>query len=121
MSLTYQVLEYLSKKGYSRTEAMLRKESANADHEGRPIAQRAEEAGGKMYRIAYLATSRWVDNVLDIYKPELKRLLWPLFVYSFLAMVAAYYPKESEGMLRCFQAKWQNGLSVCRLRTLTSA
>lgn len=75
---------------------MLRKESAHADQEGRPIVTRAEESGGKMYRSAFILTSLWIDNVLDIYKPELKRLLWPLFVYSFLNLVADYYPRDSQ-------------------------
>ena len=44
-----QVIEYLSKKGYSRTEAMLRTEAAIQDHEGRPLASRAEDAGGAKY------------------------------------------------------------------------
>jgi len=44
-----QVLEYLSKKGYNRTEAMLRAESAIQDIEGRPLIPRAEDAGGAKY------------------------------------------------------------------------
>ena len=44
-----QVLEYLSKKGYNRTEAMLRAESAIQDIEGRPLVPRAEDAGGAKY------------------------------------------------------------------------
>ena len=44
-----QVIEYLSKKGYNRTEAMLRTESANQDAEGRPIIPRAEDLGGAKY------------------------------------------------------------------------
>ena len=44
-----QVIEYLSKKGYSRTEAMLRMESANTDREGRPVIQRVEDLGGDKY------------------------------------------------------------------------
>lgn len=36
-ALNQIVIEYLSKKGYSKTEAMLRVESAHTDHEGRPI------------------------------------------------------------------------------------
>ena len=35
-----QVLEYLNKKGYSRTEAMLRKESHNLDPNGQHIITR---------------------------------------------------------------------------------
>lgn len=44
-----KVLEYLSKKGYNRTEAMLRVESATQDIEGRPLIPRAEDAGGAKY------------------------------------------------------------------------
>lgn len=47
------MLEYLSKKGYSRTEAMLRRESAHQDAEGRPIIVRAEDAGGAKYERAF--------------------------------------------------------------------
>ena len=49
----YQVIEYLSKKGYNRTEAMLRVESASQDAEGRPIYSRVEETGGLKYGTAF--------------------------------------------------------------------
>ena len=51
--VTRQVIEYLSKKGYSKTESMLRLESANQDVEGRPISTRAEETGGVKYSKAF--------------------------------------------------------------------
>ena len=47
--LRRQVIEYLSKKGYNRTEAMLRNESATQDAEGRPLASRVEDNGGSKY------------------------------------------------------------------------
>ncbi|OQO01670.1 hypothetical protein B0A48_12707 [Cryoendolithus antarcticus] len=89
-----QVLEYLSKKGYSRTEAMLRKESQNTDPEGRPIPSNRE--GSQKYKIALDLTISWLDTVLDVYKPELKRLLWPLFVYSFLELVNEHFGQDSQ-------------------------
>ncbi len=48
-----KVIEYLSKKGYSKTEAMLRVESANQDVEGRSISTKTEEAGGVKYLRAF--------------------------------------------------------------------
>lgn len=48
-----KVIEYLSKKGYSRTEAMLRVESASQDAEGKPISSRVEETGGLKYGKAF--------------------------------------------------------------------
>lgn len=75
---------------------MLRRESQFLTAEGTPIANRAEDAGGRQYFSAFELTHRWVENVLDIYKPELKRLLWPLFVYCFVTLVAEYYPNDSK-------------------------
>lgn len=48
-----KVIEYLSKKGYNRTEAMLRVESASQDAEGRPMHSRVEESGGLKYGRAF--------------------------------------------------------------------
>lgn len=49
----YKVIEYLSKKGYNRTEAMLRVESASQDAEGRLFQSRVEESGGLKYGKAF--------------------------------------------------------------------
>ncbi|KAF2858536.1 WD40 repeat-like protein [Piedraia hortae CBS 480.64] len=78
------VIEYLAKRGYSRTEAMLRKESANLDSQGLPIEPRLEDRGGAKYAEAFNAFINWVDRGLEAFKPELRRILWPLFVYSYL-------------------------------------
>lgn len=87
-NLISQVIEYLSKKGYSKTESMLRQESANQDVEGRPIITKAEETGGTKYGKAfgeYYGLSytiecptklhitqgfmrSWIEESLDIYK-----------------------------------------------------
>lgn len=80
-----QVLEYLSKKGYNRTEATLRMESANQDVDGRPISTRVEESGGAKYGKAFGTGSSvrrqqqythscidlfryWIEENLEIYK-----------------------------------------------------
>ena len=48
-----QVIEYLNKKGYSKTEAMLRMESANQDADGRSVASRAGDPAGAKYGRAF--------------------------------------------------------------------
>ncbi|KAI9724883.1 MAG: hypothetical protein M1812_000159 [Candelaria pacifica] len=98
-----QVIEYLSKKGYSRTEAMLRLESANQDAEGRPIHARTEDSGGPMYLKSFDLVREWIEESLDVYRSELKRLLWPLFVYSFLQLAADFYPKDSETFFKTYK------------------
>lgn len=91
-----QVLEYLSKKGYNRTEATLRKESANQDSDGRPIITRVEESGGPKYATAFSMLRTYIEDSLDLYKPELRRLQWPIFVYSYLDLIRDYYIKDGE-------------------------
>lgn len=51
------VMEYLSKKGYSKTEAMLRMESAHTDADGRPIVSKPEDNPETMYERAYCNSS----------------------------------------------------------------
>jgi transcription initiation factor TFIID subunit 5 len=82
------VTDYLLKKGYTKTEATFRKESANLGPDGRPVKKRAEEMGPERFLKAYNLLSHWIENGLDLYKFELRKLLWPFFVYSFLELVS---------------------------------
>lgn len=102
-----QVLEYLAKKGYNRTESMLRKESAHQDADGRPLITRAEDAGGEMYEKAYSLIQGWVDKALDVYRGELSRLLWPIFVHSFLNLAADHYPRQAQQFFKSYSERFQ--------------
>ncbi|KAF2084520.1 WD40 repeat-like protein [Saccharata proteae CBS 121410] len=95
-NLNHIVLEYLSKKGYARTEAMLRKESAHQDADGRPQITRAEDRGGPQYEQSFELLRNWIEDNLELYKAELRRTLWPVFVYSFLNLAADFYTKDCE-------------------------
>ncbi|KAF8475670.1 WD40-repeat-containing domain protein [Kalaharituber pfeilii] len=92
-NLNQIVIEYLSKKGYAKTEAMLRVESAHIDAEGRPIITRVEDYPDIMHERAYSFLKDWIENSLDLYKGELRRLLFPVFVYSFLELASNGYVK----------------------------
>jgi len=72
-----KVLEYLVKKGYNRTEQMLRQESAHLDKDGRPIHNRVEELGNIKYARGFEMLSNWIDQNLDIYKVSCIHLLLP--------------------------------------------
>jgi hypothetical protein len=63
-----QVIEYLIKKGYNKTERTLRQESANLDKDGRPISDRSEDLGDAKYRRAFRLLSNWIEQNLDVYK-----------------------------------------------------
>ncbi|ORY82423.1 transcription factor TFIID complex subunit Taf5 [Protomyces lactucae-debilis] len=91
------VIDYLNKKGYTRTEAVLRLEAnrtTGAWLDGTPQA----------YDHAYKMLASWTEASLDIYKPELRKLLFPIFVHSFLDLVqkghaqaARQYFEEAKG------------------------
>ena len=86
---------------------MLRKESAHTDANGQPIHSRVEDSGGKMYGKAFGILQNWIDNVLDIYKPELKRILWPLFVYSFLNLIGDFYPRDGQEFFNAYKESFE--------------
>lgn len=66
---------------------------------------------------------RWIDESLDIYKvrscdvffkcilrasqPDLRRLLWPVFVYSFLNLASDFYPKDSHDFFVDFRSDFE--------------
>ncbi|PSN62614.1 WD40 repeat-like protein [Corynespora cassiicola Philippines] len=102
-NLNQIVLEYLSKKGYVRTEAMLRKESEPPATNGNPIVTQTEH-GGPKYTKAFDLLRKYIDDSLDIYQPELKKLLWPTFVYSYLDMVREYFSKDAESYFATYKS-----------------
>ncbi|CAN6652763.1 transcription initiation factor TFIID subunit 5 [Trichomonascus vanleenenianus] len=110
------VLEYLNKKGYTRTEAMLRIESsrtptpaggssttsASANTAGRPISRGATPLSTKpdedpeAYLNAYASLKRWAENSLDLYRPELRRVCYPIFVHLFLDLIHKNHPSVAK-------------------------
>jgi hypothetical protein len=68
-----QVLEYLSKKGYVRTEAMLRKES-EPQANGQPLVSGSTDIGGAKYTKSFELLRKYTEDNLDLYRPELKKL-----------------------------------------------
>ena len=65
--ITSKVIEYLVKKGYNRTEQMLRQESSNVDKDGRPIHDLTED-GPEKYAKGFSLLLAWIEASLDIYK-----------------------------------------------------
>jgi len=98
-----QVLEYLSKKGYVRTEAMLRKESEPPITNGTGPATQGAETGGAKANKSFELLRKYMDDILDIYKPELRKLLWPMFVYTYLDLVRDYFTKDAENFFKNYR------------------
>lgn len=186
------VLEYLNKKGYHRTESMLRLESLNTptpaapaatpataayppageagrrekelrdkaarserevrelrerqqrierelrdtrDREGRLQKEkelrevraleekRKRESSPELYHRAYAMLRLWVDALLDLYKPELTRAMYPIFVHCFLELIARGFVAELKVFLARFRGDHEvlHALEVRRLSALLLA
>ncbi|KIX09007.1 uncharacterized protein Z518_00085 [Rhinocladiella mackenziei CBS 650.93] len=100
-NLNQIVIDYLAKKGYHRTEATLRAESSNQEIP-KDGDLKTTLSGPPRYFEMFTRLSAWTDDALDIYKPEVKRLLWPIFVYSYLDLVKQFYPKEAARLFQKF-------------------
>ena len=84
---------------------MLRKESANQDADGRPIVTRAEDRGGGQYEKAFELLRAWIEDNLELYKVEIRRLLWPIFVYSYLEMHKEFYQKDATAFFNRYMSE----------------
>ncbi|BFZ60808.1 Transcription initiation factor TFIID subunit 5 [Saitoella coloradoensis] len=104
------VLEYLNKKGYTRTEAMLRVEAEGG---------RASE-GQDAYERAYKALRDFADESLDLYKPELRRILYPVFVHSYLNLIQKGYVEAAKAFFDKFSNEHtiQHQSDLTRLRAV---
>lgn len=177
------VLEYLNKKGYHKTESMLRLESSNTPTAAIPGVSPAntaftgpgegrqkelESAGSQekevrdlrdrqlrverelretkdrelrlakekelrelkdeeekrkrdndpdIYSRAYGILRSWVETSLDLYKPELTRLLYPMFIHCFLELIAKGYPAHAKTFLDKFKEDHAvlHGLEISQL------
>lgn len=83
------VIDYLNKKGYTRTEAVLRLEANRntAGSSGEKGSAAWLDGTPKAYLHAYSMLRDWTEASLDIYRPELRKVLYPIFVHSFLDLV----------------------------------
>jgi transcription initiation factor TFIID subunit 5 len=50
-----------------------------------------------------------VDDSLEAYRPELVRLLWPVFVHCVLNLASDYYPRDCEAFYQKFHARFLRG------------
>lgn len=157
------VLEYLNKKGYHKTESMLRLESTNSptppsglpnpsntpfaysgeigenntkemrdlrdrqarverelreskDREFRLLKEKElrelkdyeerkkRENDPEIYQICYNTLRKWVETSLDMYKPELSKLLYPIFIHCYLELIHKGYSNYAKEFFDKFKS-----------------
>uniref|UniRef100_A0A6B2KZ13 TFIID subunit TAF5 NTD2 domain-containing protein n=1 Tax=Arcella intermedia TaxID=1963864 RepID=A0A6B2KZ13_9EUKA len=116
VNIDVALLEYLKAKGYKNAEKAL-KEDANVV-EAMPamamgpggVSQEAlynmvafhnkEETRPTIYDHSYSAFKDWAHSSLDLYKPELMSVLYPIFVHCYLDLVEKGHKTEASSFLR---------------------
>ncbi|GBB91355.1 hypothetical protein RclHR1_01860009 [Rhizophagus clarus] len=116
------ILTYLAHKGYKQTEAMFRQESTR----NFPIDQNNDTLTPtflnytnysnypnypnytninppEIYKQSYSALRTWIEGSLDKFKDELQRILWPIFVHSYLELVSKGFSEHATDFFETFQ------------------
>ena len=84
------VVEYLLKKGFHKTDTMLRLEASQMQ-EATEVGERYKSLTDPFfgtYSEAYELLREFIQQSLDIYKVEMARILWPTFAYMFMDLLA---------------------------------
>jgi len=92
------VLEYLIKKGFHKTETLLRLEASQVQ-EAMRIGQSYKKLTDPFYGSsseAYELLQGFIHQSLDIYKGEMARILWPVFAYMFMDLIAESKDNEDK-------------------------
>jgi len=62
----------------------------------------------KHYEDSYLALKTWIDQSLDEVKPELYRVLFPVFVQLFLSMVLKKFTEDALSFFKKYEREFFN-------------
>jgi transcription initiation factor TFIID subunit 5 len=84
------VLEYLTKKGFHKAETVLRLEASQMQ-ESTQIGETYRKLTDPFHGTssdAYVLLRDFVGQSLDMYKAEMARILWPIFAYMFMDLLA---------------------------------
>ncbi|CCH44704.1 Transcription initiation factor TFIID subunit 5 [Wickerhamomyces ciferrii] len=130
------VLEYLNKKGYHKTEALLRVESSHTPTPSSPAPPSApskaaspekpqpahEKFDPELYERGYSMLRTWVESSLDIYRPELYRVLYPIFIHCFLDLIEKNAKIEARRFFDKFSGDHQilHGTEISKLAGIGS-
>ncbi|XVF89392.1 hypothetical protein PTKIN_Ptkin19aG0126700 [Pterospermum kingtungense] len=107
------VAAYLKKKGFKEADQLLEdlqnKESGPIDFHNDPelakfihhFSQVEDDAA--QYLDGYRKLRSWTYSSLDLYKPELLRVLYPVFVHSFMDLVAKGHLQQARTFFNAFR------------------
>ncbi|CAI9767257.1 unnamed protein product [Fraxinus pennsylvanica] len=107
------VLAYLKKKGFKQTELALQEEQQLRDKNNSPstdpdiakhiLALSDAENVPAQYQEGYSKLRSWAYTSLDLYKHELLRVLYPVFIHCFMDLVAKGHIQEARAFFNGFR------------------
>ncbi|KAJ3341733.1 hypothetical protein HDU91_000636 [Kappamyces sp. JEL0680] len=134
------VLNYLAKRGFSGSQSLLRQEarikdtsiphpSVDDDADENLITNfvlfynEDEVKNPHAYRESYTKLVKWVDDSIDIYKLELARILYPVYVHAFLDLIAKDIKDEARAFFDEFKGLHleEHGLELQTLTRVSDA
>ncbi|XP_061368088.1 transcription initiation factor TFIID subunit 5-like isoform X2 [Gastrolobium bilobum] len=97
---------YLKEKGFTRQKGEeLQRTNNNTDSSLQPdtVNRTQLERGFARYHDGYGKLRSWAYRSLDLYKPELLRVLYPVFIHCFMDLVAKGYLHEARTFFNSFR------------------
>ncbi|XP_066015990.1 transcription initiation factor TFIID subunit 5 [Pocillopora verrucosa] len=117
------VLQFLKKKNLSETEKIFRQEVNGLDAieeinlqttpDSEPdissvLSAYNSDADPTRYEDYYSSLQAFVEKSLDVYKPELAMVLYPMFVHMYLELVYKGSEKEAQSFFACFRGSQED-------------
>ncbi|CAB4015297.1 Transcription initiation factor TFIID subunit 5 [Paramuricea clavata] len=106
------VLQFLKKQNLKGTEEALRREVsctgieenivANSDISS-ALSEYSSEGDPTKYEHYYTGIQEYIEKSLDVYKPELGTILYPLFVHMYLDLIYQGHEKQAKSFLTKFR------------------
>ncbi|XP_078443254.1 TBP-associated factor 5 [Wolffia australiana] len=106
------VMAYLRKKGFKDAERVLQEEQNRGSSAGsrtdpeiaKQILTFADSGDGpSQYHEGYSKLRSWCYGSLDLYKDELLRVLYPVFIHSYMDLVGKGFVQEARRFFNCFR------------------
>ncbi|KAH7289839.1 hypothetical protein KP509_30G020600 [Ceratopteris richardii] len=110
------VLAYLQKKGYRQAELAFQEEDlkstsssfkTDTDIANQILRYSKLDNVPASYKEAYSKLRNWVHSSLDLYKHELLRILYPVFLHCFMDLVAKGFQQEARSFFQNFKDDYE--------------
>ncbi|GAA5796577.1 hypothetical protein HPULCUR_001950 [Helicostylum pulchrum] len=74
-----------------------------AEPEEKKKESSSEPGDPDAYHVSYKSLRQWIENSLDWYKPELRSVLFPIFVHSYLDLVGKNIPEKAKQFMDVYK------------------